>query len=496
VNRALKRISIAVLVMFLALLVNVNYLQAFEAPSLASGLGNVRTLDEQSQIQRGSIVTSDGMTIAESKPVSGGYQRVYPGGAAFAPVTGFEGVNGDGGMEQAEDSLLSGTGSKLAFHNFIDMITNKPQQGATVELTINSKAQEAAYSGLQSILSGTNRVGGVVAIDPSTGAILAMASYPSYDPNQFATADGAQFNALDKKLISESPSPLINNATQTTLPPGSTFKLVTGSAYFTQNPSATTSTEVYSPLELQLPQSNQILHNDAGTACGSAGANGKVPIIDAFAMSCDTTFANIGMSLGSTTLNAMAQKFGFDNSSQFIPGVTIAPSNYTVTPSSALTAYTAIGQWDDTATPLQEAMDAATIANNGVEMKPYLVQQVTASDLSVQSTAPVQMSQPITPAVAGKMQQMMTAVVQQPDGTGYAYRASQEGGLVIAGKTGTAQTIVGSGVDDAAFVAFAPVGSPKIAVGVMVQGAGYGAAAAAPIAVSVIKAYLASVGQG
>jgi peptidoglycan glycosyltransferase len=496
VNRALKRISIAVLVMFLALMINANYLQAVEAPSLANGLYNGRTLAEQAQVQRGSIVTSDGVTIAESKQLSdGSYQREYPDGAAFAPVTGFEGVNGDGGMEQAEDSVLSGSGSQLAFRNFIDMVTNKPQKGATVQLTINAKAQEAAYNGLAGQLSGTGRVGGVVALDPSTGAILAMASYPSYNPNQLATADGTEFNKLDKQLIDESPSPLTDNATQTTLPPGSTFKLITSAAYFTQNPADTPNTEVYSPDVLTLPQSTDVLHNDADEACGSAGANGDVPIIDAFAMSCDTTFANIGLDLGGTTLNSMAEKFGF-NYTPSITGVTTTSSNYTVSSSPPLTAYTAIGQWDDTASPLQEAMDAAAIANNGVLMKPYLVQQVTASDLSVvQSTQPAEMSQPVSSSVANDVKQMMIAVVQQPDGTGYAFNQGVEG-VEIAGKTGTAQTIVGSGVDDAAFVAFAPATHPTIAVGVMLQGAGYGAAAAAPIAVNVIKAYLASAGQG
>src|SRR5580693_7586578 len=205
--------------MFLLLLINANYLQAFEAPSLANGAENIRTISEQNQYQRGDIVTSDGMTVAKSVPLSGNtsaykYQREYPGGAAFAPVTGFQGVNGDGGLEAAEDSLLSGNGSQLAFRNFIDMITNKPQKGATVQLTINSKAQQAAYQGLENILKGTDRVGGVVALNPTTGAILAMASYPSYDPTLLATHDGTALNKNDEALLRESPSPLINNATQ------------------------------------------------------------------------------------------------------------------------------------------------------------------------------------------------------------------------------------------------------------------------------------------
>jgi penicillin-binding protein A len=502
VNRALKRISIAVLVMFVLLLINVNYLQAFEAPSLASEPENIRTIAEQNQYQRGNIVTSDGMTVAKSVPLSGSvsaykYQRVYPGGAAFAPVTGFQGVNGSGGLEAAEDSLLSGNGSQLAFRNFIDMITNKPQKGATVQLTINSKAQEAAYQGLKNVLQGTGKVGGVVALDPSTGAILAMASWPSYDPNQLAVLNGTTFNNRDEQLIRESPSPLINAATQDTLPPGSTFKIVTSSAWFTQNSSRNTGSSVYSPQVLTLPQTSNQLHNDANEVCGSAGANGSTTIINAFAQSCDTTFGNLGMDLGGSTLNAMAEKYGFNNSALGITGVSTATSQYTIPPSLPLTAFSAIGQFDDTATALQEAMLSATVANNGTEMKPYLVQQATASDLSVVQSAQQQvLSNPVSSTVAGYLKQMMTAVVQQSNGTGNQFSAGNEGGLVIAGKTGTAQTINGQ-PPDAVFTAFAPANStPKIAVGVMIQSGGYGAAAAAPIAVDVIKAYLAAAGQG
>ena len=190
----------------------------------------------------------------------------------------------------------------------------------------------------------------------------------------------------------------------------------------------------------------------------------------------------------------MADSYGL-NGSLDIPGVTVATSNFTAESDPSFTAYDAIGQHDTTVTPLQEAMFAATVANGGVLMKPYLVQQVTASDLSVvQQTQPAQLSQPISATVAGYEKQMMTAVVQQPEGTGYAFNAGNEGGLVIAGKTGTAQTTV-SANPDAVFTAFAPADNPKIAVGVMIEGGGYGAAAAAPIAVAVIKAYLATLGN-
>ena len=492
-NRALKRISIAVLVMFLVLMVNVNYLQAFETSSLASRPENSRAAFEANQYERGDIVTADGVKIATTTPTNDTYRflRVYKNGPVYAPVTGYDTIFSTSGVEEAEGPLLSGNGSQLAFRNFIDMITNKPQKGATVQLTINSKAQLAAYQGLQQTIGTKNQVGGVVAINPSTGAILAMASYPSYDPNKLASHDVNTVTNYDKSLLRQSPSPLLNNAAQTTLPPGSTFKIVTSSAWLTQDTTRNTNSMVYSPQVLTLPQTTNKLHNDAGEICGNAGVNGQTTIIQAFALSCDTTFGNLGMQLGGGALKSMAEKFGMNDTNLTIPGVTVAPSQYVLPPSQPLTAFSAIGQFSDTTSPLQEAMFAAAIANGGTLMKPYLIQQVTASDLAVvQSTAPSALSQPVSSAVANNVKQMMVAVVQQ--GTASAFSSGNENGLQIAGKTGTAQNNLNgvSANPDAVFTAFAPADNPKIAVGVIVQGAGYGATAAAPIAVAVIKAYL------
>lgn len=497
-NRALKRISIAVLVMFLLLLINVNYLQGFETTSLSTRPFNARALYDANQYQRGDIETADGVTIASTKPTNDLYKfkRTYTDGPVYAPITGYDTVYSTTGVEHAEDALLSGNGSQLAFRNFIDMITSKPQKGATVQLTINSKAQQAAYQGLANILKGTNRVGGVVALNPSTGAILAMASYPSYDPNVLATHDGTQLNKNDEALLRQSPSPLINNATQTTLPPGSTFKIVTSSAWFTQDATRTPNSMVHSPQVLTLPQTTNTLHNDNGETCGSAGASGQTTILWAFSQSCDTTFGQLGMDLGGGALKTMADSYGM-NTDLSIPGVTVSPSQYPLPSSLPLTAYSAIGQFDDTVTPLQEAMFSAAIANNGTLMKPYLIQQVTASDLAtVDSTQPSVLSHPVSAAVASNVKTMMIAVVQQSQGTAFQFNSSNENGLVIAGKTGTAQNKL-NGVSpnpDAVFTAFAPADNPKIAVGVIIQGGGYGASAAAPIAVEVINAYLATLG--
>jgi peptidoglycan glycosyltransferase len=505
-NRSIKRVSIAVLILFLILLVNVNYLQAVEAPSLATGQLNDRTEYDQTQVQRGDIVTQDGVTIAATKAVNGAlfkYQRTYPDGPAYAPVTGYDTIfspsqapNYATGVERAENDLLSGTGNQLAFRNFIDMLTNKPQKGASVQVTINSKAQLAAYQGLQQTLqgktiNGVQQVGGVVALNPSTGAILAMASYPSYNPNQLTVENTQTAGNLVTKLSSENPSPLINNAAQTTLPPGSTFKIVTSSAWYAQETSRNPQQKVYSPQPLKLPNGNE-LNDDNDDACGNG--SGQTPVITAFAQSCNTPFANIGLDLGGPIINATAEKYGF-NTAADIPGVTTSASQFVAESDPSLTAYDAIGQHDTTETPLQEAMIAATVANGGVLMKPYLIDQVTASDLSVvDQTQPQELAQPISATVAGYEKSMMIAVVQDSDGTGFQYNQSALNGLEIAGKTGTAETGV-STQPDAVFTAFAPADNPKIAVGVMIEGGGYGAAAAEPIAVAVIKAYLAATGQ-
>jgi peptidoglycan glycosyltransferase len=498
VNRALKRLSIAALVMFLLLLININYLQGFDTGKLAALPFNSRTLDAQNKYQRGEIVTSDGVVIAQSKPASDPtykYQRFYPAGPVYAPVTGYDTVfghtpTGQTGLEYYEDSVLSGSSSSLAVRNFIDLITGKQHKGANVTVTIDSKAQQAAYAGLVHALQGTNRIGAVVALEPSTGKILAMASFPSYDPNQLAVLNSGTVTTNDNKLLQAQGNPLLNHAIYSTFPPGSTFKIVTSSAFFNNNASNNPQTMVESPTQLTLPQTNHVLTNDLGEVCGNG--SGQTTLIQAFLQSCDTTFGKIGINVGANALNNQAQQFGVNSSALKIP-MPVTPSNYVLPPSDALTAYSAIGQFSDTVTAMQEAMFSAAIANGGRLMKPYLVQGILASDLStVQNTAPSVLNQAVSPAVANNVGQMMEAVVQQQGGTANAFNQGAIG-VNIAGKTGTAENGPNNAnLNDAVFTAFGPYGSgnPKIAVGVIIQGGGYGATAAAPIAVQVIKAYL------
>lgn len=483
-NRALRRISLGCLIMFALLLINVNYLQGFQANSLAGEKGNTRTFDQQYQYQRGSISTADGVVIAKSRPVKGIYkfQRYYPYGPVYAPVTGYDSLYGATGIEQAENKLLSGTDPALTVRNLIDLITGKQKQGASVQLTINSKAQQAAYAALKA----QGKSGAVVALNPKTGAILAMASYPSFDPNKYATFDGTKLNRIDARYRHDPAQPLLNRAINATYPPGSTFKIVTSSTAFSTG-RYSPQTVVPAPTSLSFPDSNKTLVNDNGESCGS----GHVPLIFAFTLSCNTAFGHLGDRLGSPALKREAEKYGFNRSNLTIP-MPVSPSNFPLVSGHAYTAYSAIGQFDDTVTPMQEAMLAATVANDGRLMKPYLVQQVKAPDLTtVRQATPSQLSQPVSAKSAGQVKAMMVSVVNNPSGTAFIVKGIHAAGLNIAAKTGTAQNGRNdTGLNDAVFTALAPEANPTIAVGVIIKGGGYGAAAAGPIAVQVIQAYL------
>jgi peptidoglycan glycosyltransferase len=489
-NHALRRVSLIALVMFVLLLVNVNYVQGFEASSLANEPGNGRTFTSTLQFQRGSIITADQKVVAYSKMNKsfGEYQRHYPFGKSYAPITGYDTLFSQTGIEQTENKELSGSDPALAVHNLIDLITGKQKKGATVELTVNSVAQQAAYNALKA----QGKQAGVVALNPQTGAVLAMASYPSFDPNQLATLDGTKLIANDKQLLKNPNQPLLNRALNATFPPGSSFKVVTSSTAMTDK-GITPNTQVFAPTQLKLPGVTQPLINFDGEACGS----GRVPLILAFTLSCNTAFGNLGLHLTGAQLQRQANLFGFNNANLTIP-LPVTQSNFPLYTDPAQRAGAAIGQESDTVTPLQEAMVAAAIANHGTLMKPYMVDKVTAPDLTTLSaTQPAALSHPVTPAVATNVTNMMIQVTQSSQGTAHLSAGTQAtGGIVIAAKTGTAQNgINNSGLDDAVFTCFAPASNPKIAVGVVVKGGGQGADAAAPIAVAIIKAYLASVGN-
>jgi penicillin-binding protein A len=489
VNRALFRISLACLIMFVLLMINVNYVQAFEPSSLANDPVNDRIIDEQFQYQRGSIyATGDGtnFTIAQSRLIKGGhgtYQRYYPDGPLYAPVTGYDSIFGQTGIEATDNKYLSGTAPSLEVHNFLSLITGKSKQGASVSLTISPRAQQAAY---QALMSDGGHQGAVVAINPATGAILALASDPSYNPNLYTPLNSSEVSKADARYRSDPSQPLLDRATQATFPPGSTFKIITSSAAFSSGRVANPNTLVPAPTNLSLGNGHTLI-NDDNEAC----ADGNPPIIEAFWLSCNTAFGDLGIKLGGGLLHEYASKYGYNDPNLTMP-LPVTESHAPTETAPPFEAYTAIGQFDDEVTPFEEAMVAAAVANGGTLMKPYLVQRIQAPDESViQSTTPAELSRPVTAQVAAYLTQMMKQVTENPNGTAYLTANPSVAGVVIAGKTGTAQNGVNnSGLNDAVFTCFAPASNPKIAVGVIVKGGGFGAAAAAPIAVKVIQAYL------
>jgi penicillin-binding protein A len=495
-NRALRRLSIASLAMFVLLLVWVNYLQVFRVNSLASEPGNSRVFYQQFKNQRGDIIAAGGQqqkVIAESKLGKGGiYHRFYPDPYTYAPVTGYDSLYSNTGIEQAEDKYLNGTDSNLAIDNLKGLFTGHSKQGASVYLTIDAKAQAAAYQGLVAM----GKPAAAVAINPTTGAILAMASYPTFNPNKYATMSGSQLLKIDNAYRHDRSQPLLNRALDYTMPPGSTFKIITSSAGFGTGRVRNQTSTIPAPQFYRLPGSTHVLTNDGDAPCG----DGHPQIIYAFTLSCNTAFGKLGATLGGQTLVKYAEKYGFNN---FGTGVNASPLTIplTVTPSvipagltdPAETANSAIGQFDDQITPLQEAMLAATVANHGVLMRPYLVQQIRAPDQQqVESATPTPLGRIITSQEAGYLTAMMESVTHNPAGTAFFTAGpNATGGINIAGKTGTAQNGVNnSGLDDAVFTCFVPNSNRPIAVAVMVKGGGFGADAAAPIAVKIIQAYL------
>ena len=317
-NRAILRISLACLAMFVLLLINVNYVQAFETTRLAGESGNTRIFDQQFSFQRGTILAGN-LKIAESQLVKGTdtYRRVYPYGKIYAAVTGYDSIYGQSGIEQAENSMLDGSDPRLAVRNFTALLTGKQKQGATVQLTINPVAQAAAYNALAQGTHG--HAAGLVALDPSTGAILALASNPTFDPNSLATLDGSKLDKIDNQLLNDKSQPLLNRAIQVTYPPGSTFKIVTSAAAFSTGKVANTTSTIPAPSPLRLPNGNHLV-NDNGELCG----DGNPSIIQAFWMSCNTAFGGLGIKLTAPVLRQYSTRFGM-NSPLSIP-LAVAPS--------------------------------------------------------------------------------------------------------------------------------------------------------------------------
>lgn len=481
-NAPIRRLAALVLALFGALLLSSTYIQFVQASSLRDKPNNRRTLLENYSRQRGPILVQ-GTPVARSVP-SGDelkYVRRYTQAELYANLTGYYSfVYGAGsGIERSENSLLSGSSDALFYRRLVDLVTGRATQGASVELTIDPAAQQAADQAL-----GSQR-GAVVALDPRTGAILAMVSHPSYDPNRLAGHDLAAVSSAYKALNADETEPLVNRATSALYPPGSTFKILTAAAALSSGRYNEKSL-IPGPARLDLPQTTTDLPNDFSGACGPGG---KVDLTTALEISCNTAFGYLGLQLGGAALRAQAQKFGFGDRINVPMPVTpsVVPDNL----NPPQTAQSAIGQFDVRVTPLQMAMVSAAIANGGVVMSPYSVKTVRSPSLDVISQGkPQELSRAVSTDVAAQLTRMMEKVVQSGTGT-----RAQIPGVAVAGKTGTAQQ--GNGQPPHAwFTSFAPAGAPKVAVAVVVEDGGragneaFGGKVAAPIAKAVMQAVL------
>jgi peptidoglycan glycosyltransferase len=497
VNAPLRRVGIVVLALFGLLFVNLNYVQAYKANDYRTSQYNGRVLLSDYQRQRGTIYDSKGVVLANSVATDESlkYQRKYPLAAQFEPLLGYRPVSlAATGIERAENTFLSGNSADQ--ERLADIFSDRHNPGGNVYLTLNAAVQKVAYDDLSKNGSPAD-VGGIVAIEPTTGRIIAMASSPSFDPNDLASHDYTvaqhAYNAFDQ----DKSNPLLNRAISETYPPGSTFKVIVSAAALENGYTPDTLVPAgisYAPVN----GSSYVMHNAEGDLCPET----QITLLHALTVSCNTAYGQLGVKLGSQVVTSEAQKWGFGDDSLTIAGdgdakINVAPSEVgKMTTDSGnddanFVAQSSIGQYEDRMTPLFGAMVAATVANGGVQMKPYLVDKLTAPDLTTTYTgSPSVLRTPISPAVDSQLQQMMFSVVQSGTGT-----SAQVVGYEVGGKTGTAQSAPGA-LDHRWFIGFAiKDGKPLIAVAVLLANAGHtGNKSASKIGGDVLRAGIASLG--
>jgi penicillin-binding protein A len=494
VDRQIRKLGIALLVLFLIAFAQVNYIQVFAANRIAEDPANAqRQLIAEYRIDRGSILAADGTTVLASSRKSPGalrFQRRYPHGELYAHETGFYSfVFGRTELEQSYNDFLTGDAAELLPQTLTDLVLGRPKQGATIVTTLVPEIQEAAATAAQAEAGDV----AIAAIDPATGDVLALVSEPTYDPNPLASQDPEVVRDSWDELNADPEKPLLSRSSDELFPPGSTFKLVTASAAL-ENGFGPESLWP-NPNELDLPLTDATIENFGGSTC-SGGS--QITLADALRQSCNVVFGAVGLELGADKLAAQARAYGFtaEAGEDLVPfdipwtsGVFPAPETFEGRDPAV--AISAIGQQDVAANPLQMALVAGAIANDGVEMQPRLVTEARdPSGRVIAEFQPQEFSQPLSPENSAALTQMMVGVVEAGTGT-----AAQIPGVTVAGKTGTAQH--GEGEDPHAwFVCFAPAEAPRIAVAVIVLDGGSlgseatGGQVAAPIARAVLEAGL------
>lgn len=496
-NAPLRRAGVVVMVLFGLLFANLNYVQGYQATEYRTSDYNGRVQIAEYDRARGKVVVSD-TTVANVRETGGDYKylRTYPGGAVYAHVVGYKPLNGAAtGIEKLENDFLAGTSDTFIGDRLRDMFTGQKTPGGNVELTISKLVQDAAVKEL-----ANNRLtprGAVVALDPKTGKVLALASMPNFDPNPLASHDtkaaGAAYDALEKNPN----KPLLNRAVAETFPPGSTMKVIVSAAALQKG--LTQQSMLTGGRSYQPPDTTHVIENAPGVSCAQ-----QITLKQALTVSCNTAFARLGVEqVGSDALRSMAESFGFEAEPRFAEdekdNVFRVEASHTGnlkdpdrSDDAPKLAQSCIGQADVRMTPLQGALVAAAIANNGRQMRPYLINKLQAPDLStIEAAKPRELREAVSAQVARNLQEMMVSVVA--DGTG---KKAQVSGLTIGGKTGTAED--GESENDHGwFIGFAMTkdGEPIAAVAVMLEGAGKGGSAtAATIAGRVLKAVAAERG--
>jgi penicillin-binding protein A len=486
VNRQVRRVGIAVLVSFGALFVQLNYLQVVKAESLANDARNVRAVKRAFSDPRGEILTVDGTIVARSQPVDDQFERLrtYPTGPLFGHVSGFFSFNfGASGVEHVYNADLAGRRAEQQFRNLGDWLIGKERTGDAV-LTLSNAAQQAAREALG------ERKGSVVVLDPSTGEIVAMWSFPSYDPSPLSSHSPKAAQEAFDGYTKDDENPMLARAYRERYPPGSTFKVVTAATAI-ETGTATPQTGYPVLRFLDLPQSDKQLHNFGSSSCGGSMA-------ESFRRSCNTTFGRIGLDLGEKFVDGM-KAFGITEDVPFdLPAVRSAgPAPGSFKRNQPSFANAGIGQGDVAVTPLQMASVAGAIANGGVLMAPHVVREIRDPDgRVVRRIGPTEWKRAVQPTTAAAVTEMMKDVVRAGTGT-----AAAVPGHTVAGKTGTAERPcppdAGSCAPHAWFIGFAPAEAPRFAIAVIVEGGGSlddeatGGRVAAPVAGKVLAKLLA-----
>ena len=453
-NKTIRRTSVFVLLLVLALLLRATWVQFYDGQALADDKDNRRNAIETYAEPLGNIIVA-GESITGSARTSGGdlkYKRTYKDGRLYAAVTGYASqAYAPTQLEGIYQDLLNGTDNKLK--TVMDTITDQRAAPGNVVTTIAPDVQKAAYDALG------GKKGAAVAIDPASGKILAVVSTPSYDPTSLTDANTA--GTAWKKLNADPDKPLTNRALRQPLPPGSTFKLVVAAAALEDGLYSSVDDRTDSPDPYTLPGTTRQLSNENPNApCANAS------IRTALQYSCNNVFAKMAVTLGQDKVRAMAEKFGFDDTEQDVP-VRAYTSVYPSDMNRSSTALTGIGQFDVTATPLQMAMVSAAIANGGKLVSPHMVSQTTDSggDVIKNYDDSTSTKQILSSGTAQQLQSAMQTVVEK--GTGTNARIS---GVTVGGKTGTAQHGENNSQTPYAwFTSYGKTGGKEVAVAVVVE---------------------------